>query len=114
VLYLDSSRECKFSFSDYGVNTFDGLSVPFKAMKRRSMHKIAGCTLLMAQDISDPGLFSIMAHGEHNNWTVKVLVPQYEIEWIKTSNNFSIKINGVRTSISRTEPIVLHKKADGR
>ena len=78
------------------------------------MRDIAGCTLLMAQDVSDASVFSIMTLGGSENWTVTVHVPHYEIEWVKMRDNFAIKINGVKTSVSLTAPIILNEKPSDR
>jgi hypothetical protein len=108
--------ECTIDGSSMTVNTFDDFSSTFRPIRKFSNR---GCEIVLVQDCSNQGLFSVVTTGlgTTGTWKLKYLIPKYEIELIKPSLTSSspytstgtvyVRINGEERTIHRAEPIVL-------
>jgi len=101
--------ECTVDTSSLTVNTFDDSSsvIPIKKYLTR------GCEVVVTQDCSNTGLFSIVATGlTTESWKVKHFIPRYEIEVIKTrSGTPLVKINGDERRVHSSQPIVITEES---
>ena len=66
--------------------------------------------MLLAQDCSQRGLFSVAGSFKFGRWAVKMVVPSYELKLEPQSSSFDsivLKVNGQQMRISSSTPIEL-------
>ena len=88
--------------------TFDG--VPLILPVFTSETPSSRCNVLLAQDCSQRGLFSVAGSFKFGRWSVKMVVPSYELELVPESSSAdSVKaiVNGQQMRIRQSEPIQL-------
>jgi len=88
--------------------TFDG--VPLILPVFTSETPSSSCKVLLAQDCSQRGLFSVAGSFKFGRWSVKMVVPSYELELVPESSSAdSVKaiVNGQQMRIRQSEPIQL-------
>lgn len=97
--------ECTIDTSSLTVNTFDDVSgiIPIKKFLTR------GCEVVLTQDCTNYGLFSIVGKDlTKGSWKIKHLIPNYEIEVIKTrSGTGLVTVNGQERRIHSSEPLII-------
>lgn len=102
--------ECTIDTSSLTVNTFDDASgvIPIKKFLTR------GCEVVLTQDCTNYGLFSIIGKDlTSGSWKIKHLIPNYEIEVIKTrSGTGLITINGQERRIHSSQPLIISDETE--
>jgi hypothetical protein len=97
--------ECTIDTTSLTVNTYDDASsvIPIKKFLTR------GCEVVLTQDCTNYGLFSIVGKDlTSGSWKIKHLIPNYEIEVIKTrSGTGLVTINGQERRIHSSEPLII-------
>jgi len=88
--------------------TFDGvpLILPVYSTETSSSR----CQVLLAQDCSQQGLFSVSGAFKQGLWTVKMVVPSYQLELVPQSTSFdsvTLVANGQQMRLSTSTPVVL-------
>jgi len=101
--------ECLVDHREHEVTTFDGATISTEPA-RSYMDK--GCWVLISQDCSNSGLFTILSKKIHDGHTIKVLVPRYEVEFFVRESTLELKINDKETRLHKSEPIVIHEDRD--
>jgi len=90
------------------VLTFDG--VPIILPRFTSQTSSSRCNVLIAQDCSQRGLFSVKGSFKFGRWSVKMVVPSYELELTPESSSFDsvvLLVNGQPTRLSTSVPVQL-------
>jgi len=88
--------------------TFDG--VPIILPIYTSETPSSRCDVLLAQDCSQRGLFSMKGSFKFGRWSVKMVVPSYELELVPQSSSFDsvvLLVNGQQMRISSSMPVEL-------
>ena len=66
--------------------------------------------MLLAQDCSESGLFSVAGSFKRGRWAVKMVVPSYELELAPESVNsdqIELVVNGRQMSLGTSTPLLL-------
>jgi len=103
---VDDTGVCKVQ-SDKML-TFDG--VPLILPAYTSDTPSSRCNVLLAQDCSQPGLFSVSGSFKFGRWSVKMVVPSYDLELVPQSSSFDsvlLKVNGRPMRVSSSMPVEL-------
>ena len=88
--------------------TFDG--VPLVLPVCTSETPSSRCKVLLTQDCSPRGLFSVAGSFKFGRWSVQFVVPTYELELMPQSSSFDsivLMVNGQQMRISSSEPVEL-------
>jgi len=88
--------------------TFDGVPLILPAYTTETAS--SRCKVLLAQDCSERGLFSVSGSKTQGLWTVKMVVPSYELELVpQTSSIDSVQllVNGRQIPLSSSVPVQL-------
>jgi len=88
--------------------TFDG--VPLVLPVHTSETPSSRCKVLLAQDCSPRGLFSVSGSFKFGRWSVQLVVPSYELELVPQSSSFDsvvLMVNGQQMRISSSVPVEL-------
>jgi len=88
--------------------TFDG--VPIVLPIFTSETPSSRCKVLLAQDCSQRGLFSVKGSFKFGLWSVEMVVPSYELELVPQSSSWDsvvLKVNGREMRITSSVPIEL-------
>ena len=88
--------------------SFDGvpLILPVHTTDTRSSR----CQVLLAQDCSERGLFSVSGSFKEGLWSVKMVVPSYELELVPESSSMDSVLliaNGQETRLLTSETLRL-------
>jgi len=105
-VYMCVSGVCKVH--DDKMLTFDG--VPIVLPIFTSETPSSRCKVLLAQDCSQRGLFSVKGSFKFGRWSVEMVVPSYELELVPQSSSWDsvvLKVNGREMRIASSVPIEL-------
>ena len=88
--------------------TFDGspIILPLYTSETSSSR----CKVLLAQDCSQRGLFSVSGYFKFGRWSVKMVVPSYELELVPQSSSFEsvvLIVNGQQMRVSSSVAVQL-------
>jgi len=95
--------------------TFDG--VPLVLPIYTSDTPSSRCDVLLAQDCSQRGLFSVKGSFKYGRWSVKMIVPSYELKLEPHSSSFEsvvLVVNGQEMRVSSSVPIELPSVTSSR
>ena len=93
------------------LKTFDGLTVGTRSLHRTLQ---SGCQVVLSQDCSNSGLFSIVTSGSTDlSWMIRVLVLEHEVQWTRGNDGFgNVIIDGQLNQLNVSHPIVVHENSD--
>jgi len=87
--------------------TFDGVPIILPVHTSETSGR---CDVLLAQDCSQRGLFSVAGSFKFGRWGVKMVVPSYELKLEPQSSSFDsivLIVNGQQMRISSSSPVQL-------
>jgi hypothetical protein len=92
--------------------TFDGLPLllPVPNTEETSSSR---CDVLLAQDCSERGLFSVTGSFKHSRWAVRMDVPSYTIQLIpdRSADKVILKVNDEEHRVHQSQPVVLREQS---
>jgi len=68
--------------------------------------------MLLTQDCSQQGLFTIASRSDRDGRTFKLLVPKYEIELVVREDMVTVKVNDDEKTLQLSRPILVKKERD--
>lgn len=90
--------------------TFDGVPIMLPLYSGESTS--SQCNVLLAQDCSERGLFSITSSFSSGRWTLRILTPNHKLELVPLREYTIVKVDGEEKRLRKSHPIRLNKLSE--
>jgi len=102
------SGECSIDES-LKMSTYDDADISFGAFK-----DMVDCKMVLTQHCSNQGLFSVIGGGSTENWTLKVLVPKNEFEFVFRSRKLTFIVNEEEKHLRVSQPWIIRDESGNK